>query len=270
MTHIRLRSPRGFTLAELVAILVIVAITAAVLFPIFARPRENSRRSCVSALKQVQLALIAYTQDYDDNLPPVISQTLLSDGRLYEQQWGPSTVATVNGKPEQIPGILSSFVKNEQIFKCPTVNKPKTMLTYLYNDLAAVEIITKIPQPQNSVLTADSNDHLRNTGHARSHSSEGDEAVFRPGGNSQGPTLLVGAAIGDAVVRHSGGANYGFVDGHIKWMKPENVFFPPRTSNSSSHRDSRTGTVLGPNPAGETQDGMTFQGNIYTATFHVR
>ena len=50
----KMRSWRGFTLIELLVVIAIIAILAAILFPVFARARENARRaSCQSNLKQV-------------------------------------------------------------------------------------------------------------------------------------------------------------------------------------------------------------------------
>ena len=61
---------RGFTLIELLVVIAIIAILAAILFPVFARARENARRtSCVSNVKQFSLALMQYTQDYDERYP---------------------------------------------------------------------------------------------------------------------------------------------------------------------------------------------------------
>src|SRR6478736_708659 len=61
---------RGFTLIELLVVIAIIDILAAILFPVFARARENARRaSCQSNLKQLSLGLVQYVQDYDEKNP---------------------------------------------------------------------------------------------------------------------------------------------------------------------------------------------------------
>ena len=63
-------SKKAFTLLEILVVVAIIGILAAILFPAFARARENARRaSCQSNLKQLGLGFQQYIQDYDGYLP---------------------------------------------------------------------------------------------------------------------------------------------------------------------------------------------------------
>src|SRR5688500_20208201 len=69
------RKHRGFTLIELLVVIAIIALLAAILFPVFARARENARRtSCQSNLKQIGLGIVQYYQDYDECLPASVTR----------------------------------------------------------------------------------------------------------------------------------------------------------------------------------------------------
>jgi len=60
----------GFTLVELLVVVAILALLAAIIFPAFGRVRENARRaSCASNMKQIGLALSMYVNDYDGWYP---------------------------------------------------------------------------------------------------------------------------------------------------------------------------------------------------------
>src|SRR5438128_11015091 len=59
----------GFTLIELLVVIAIIAILAGILFPVFARAREQARKaSCLSNLHQLGLGILMYAQDYDETL----------------------------------------------------------------------------------------------------------------------------------------------------------------------------------------------------------
>lgn len=67
---------KAFTLIELLVVIAILAILASILFPVFARARENARRaSCLSNMKQLGLAMMMYVQDYDECYPNAVRAT---------------------------------------------------------------------------------------------------------------------------------------------------------------------------------------------------
>src|SRR2546423_2637609 len=67
----RERSRSGFTLIELLVVIAVIAILAAILFPVFAQARATARKAaCASNLKQIGLAFGMYAQDYDEMLVP--------------------------------------------------------------------------------------------------------------------------------------------------------------------------------------------------------
>jgi prepilin-type N-terminal cleavage/methylation domain-containing protein/prepilin-type processing-associated H-X9-DG protein len=60
----------GFTLMELLVVISLIAVLAALLFPILARLREQGRRAVgLSHLRQLGQAYLLYVQDYDERLP---------------------------------------------------------------------------------------------------------------------------------------------------------------------------------------------------------
>ncbi len=62
---------RGFTFIELVTVWGIIAILAAILFPVFARAQEKARQtSCLSNLQNIGAALKMYAYDNYGHLPP--------------------------------------------------------------------------------------------------------------------------------------------------------------------------------------------------------
>jgi len=102
----RLKPSHGFTLIELLVVVAIIAILAAILFPVFATAREKARQAkCTSNQRQIAAAILMYVQDHEELfMTDLESQSWSSslgsynDGHIYDC---PST-ATVGsaGKPE--------------------------------------------------------------------------------------------------------------------------------------------------------------------------
>src|SRR5262249_39252102 len=62
---------RGFTLIELLGVIAIIALLAAILFPVFARAREAApKTACLSNANQLAKATSMYVQDYDETYYP--------------------------------------------------------------------------------------------------------------------------------------------------------------------------------------------------------
>ncbi|MEJ5251636.1 MAG: DUF1559 domain-containing protein [Chthonomonadetes bacterium] len=103
------RTATAFTLIELLVVIAIIAILAAILFPVFARAREQARKSaCLSNMKQLGLGMVMYTQDYDEMLPmPNYDRWV---GR--RSDWGVDLIIWYD--------LLMPYVKNHQIFVCPS------------------------------------------------------------------------------------------------------------------------------------------------------
>ena len=60
----------GFTLVELLIVIAIILLLAAILFPVFGRARENARRTtCISNMRQLAMGMHMYAQDNDERMP---------------------------------------------------------------------------------------------------------------------------------------------------------------------------------------------------------
>lgn len=210
----------AFTLIELLVVIAIIAILAAILFPVFARARENARRaSCASNLKQIGLGIMQYSQDYDERMP---------SGRMSF-----NNADNVGGNWQV---MLQPYIKSYQLFACPSNTRntnlmldgedsnpggvSKTVVSYTAPIDAggtsgaafgargvAGPSLADFANVAQTIAVLDSN--VENSDFAiDSGNWNGTAASFGTGGK---PALFVG---------HLNTMNVLFADGHVKTMKP--------------------------------------------------
>jgi prepilin-type N-terminal cleavage/methylation domain-containing protein/prepilin-type processing-associated H-X9-DG protein len=219
---------RGFTLIELLVVIAIIAILASILFPVFARARENARRtSCMSNLKQMGLGFAQYTQDYDEKFP----------SRLVNYTSPPTAPDNITpDRPYAWADALQPYIKSTQIFQCPSEPSPPALgaagspfagqpdpnkwgyTDYWYNVMLDKKSLAAITSVSQTVLSGDGNagnayywyNGCGFTGNAPLDGIPCDitdttEAYITSGRSAHG--------------RHLDGANFLFTDGHAKWYK---------------------------------------------------
>lgn len=253
---------RAFTLIELLVVIAVIAILAAILFPVFAQAREKARQtSCLSNLKQLGTALAMYGTDYDGTL----MQTSY-------HQW------TAQDPHIHWSYVLQPYVKNYQIFVCPSDSNP--VKPNRPDDLQAPAfsyINNYCPMPAHDYLPVGeaafgAPAELIVLSERRDKEDSGyvigqwkGTSAFVPGQPCTQDVLgrdYRFATLQDAINglrqnndkveltrvrwdRHNGGANYTFFDGHAKWMKLEQTlvstrflwgerFYPPAAAWNTS------------------------------------
>ena len=123
MKHRSFSNRHGFTLIELLVVIAIISILAAILFPVFQQVRENARRTaCLSNGKQIGLAVIQYTQDYDETMPIF---------QAYNHGSAASGGAPGTPTHKGVEDELAPFTKSTGLFRCPDdASDPTTQQLY--------------------------------------------------------------------------------------------------------------------------------------------
>lgn len=212
---------RGFTLIELLVVIAIIAILAAILFPVFASAREKARQTaCNSNSRQIAMAFYQYTMDYDEAFP-IESHGVNMCGRVWVD-------------------FLEPYVKNGDVFFCPSIERRVNPASahcganerartafwtnaYLHrfyprgwSNPAAFTPLTwaSIPHTSTTIAFCEGDVSWGHRGHFINPTNPAIFAWMR----QHFPQLIKGTDN-----RHMEGGNYPFIDGHTKWLKPEQV-----------------------------------------------
>jgi prepilin-type N-terminal cleavage/methylation domain-containing protein/prepilin-type processing-associated H-X9-DG protein len=190
-------SRRGFTLIELLVVIAIIAILAAILFPVFAKAREKARQaSCLSNVKQIMVGMLSYTQDYDECLP------------FGSNDPGPASGYTAWGYWQD---SIMPYCKNSQLFICPS-NKTGTYRSggYGWNYphmpyrtfYGGIVSLGQVDKPAETMAICDTTAFWLYC--LFCYPTDGD-------------------SMGNVALRHNDGANVGYLDGHTKWRKAQEI-----------------------------------------------
>ena len=226
----------AFTLLELLIVVAIIAILAAILFPVFSRARENARKaSCISNLHQIGLGIAMYRGDYDGINPRYRSCPDNADSTCYglpptassgptETWWAPFDNTQPPESPTPLPdstysslakaGFLMPYVKNLQVFHCPSYPQGQVGYAMGYADIG--------PMGKNEAM-------VTNPGVLQVW-----DHVHTPGCADSGPTHTLGlvwkpvVAASDTAhdhypLRHNGGFVGLREDGAVKFRLPSNL-----------------------------------------------
>ncbi len=188
-TTLKTNARTAFTLIELLVVIAIIALLAAILFPVFARARENARKSsCMNNEKQVMVGFMQYTQDYDE--------------RMFQISWNGTDIAWWD--------VIHPYIKSRQAFVCPSYKGAYTEnfggtardvgFNYMWSEhvMASGISLADVTRPAQRVALAEGNHAVNgwDWNNVRNRTA-------RPGAN------------------HLEGCNAAFLDGHVKWQNWE-------------------------------------------------
>ncbi|NLO07305.1 MAG: DUF1559 domain-containing protein [candidate division WS1 bacterium] len=210
---------RGFTLIELLVVIAIIAILAAILFPVFARAREKARQSsCLSNVKQLMLGILAYVQDYDETFPP------------YRWTQTPPTAVWIDRDDSSKydrhfwAECIYPYVNNMQVYFCPS--NPQRMgvtsggrmyLNYAYNGVLHRTLLSSYRSVANKIAIGDVG--IRDN--TRTPNGYVENWFISSSNDGRWAQISWWSDI------HNGGGNYGYIDGHAKWLSETDASLGP-------------------------------------------
>jgi prepilin-type N-terminal cleavage/methylation domain-containing protein len=137
---------RAFTLVELLVVIAIIAILAAILFPSFSQALAKTRQAiCASNIKQIGVAILLYSQDYDKTyMPRCAGYSLTRDvcSSSNAVQW---TIGRSSGDWDPNKEfLLRPYLKNTEALHCPS---ERTEKSYVFPQYTVNEVFSVLLDP---------------------------------------------------------------------------------------------------------------------------
>jgi prepilin-type N-terminal cleavage/methylation domain-containing protein/prepilin-type processing-associated H-X9-DG protein len=110
---------RAFTLVEMLVVITVIGILAALLLPVINRSKASALQTqCLGQTKQLALAMQMYTQDFMDSMPWPNWGTNFQ-GWLYTPTNGLPPPPSIPPETVYSGGLLWPYVKVEKVYWCP-------------------------------------------------------------------------------------------------------------------------------------------------------
>ncbi|HEY3333044.1 MAG TPA: DUF1559 domain-containing protein [Capsulimonadaceae bacterium] len=253
----------AFTLIELLVVIAIIAILAAILFPVFAKAREKARQTtCASNQKQLTLAMIQYSQDFDEVYP---SRSYIVDPNIswvqqvypYVKTWlayqcPDDTVKRAAANYVPVSYTMADNLRGGKDYISDGFHKANSgMSGYVLENTpysGRAQTASNVEAPATTLMIVEYYSQYNYNG-----TGNGGDTAYAPSYNfpcqipNTGSNLWWQDGYTAGIAIHNDGWNYGFADGHVKWLRPEQTLGKTAACLGSTHPNNKGMWTIDPN-----------------------